>query len=181
MFGVPPVCRAAPLPLFAVEDLGFSGAGAGGLLAMAQAGGAAARVGLGAVSDRSGRSNRVPWLVATSVMSAGALTAFAWFPPSSSVPTSLVALCAGAGALGWVGLYMVLAAEVGGPQQAGVMTGVGVAAILLGILVVGPLFGVIVDRVRSYSTAWAVFALLSAGTGLLLWRGGRAMPPPGAG
>ena len=102
--------------------------------------------------------------------------------PSSSVPTSIVALYAGAGALGWVGLFMVLAAEVGGPRQAGVMTGVGVAAMLLGILVGGPLFGVIVDHGgRSYSTAWAVFALLSAGIGLLLWRVGRVMPPRWAG
>ena len=59
------------LPLFATQALGLSGVGAGGLLALAQAGGAAARLGLGAASDRWLVGYRTPGLVLTSALTAG--------------------------------------------------------------------------------------------------------------
>jgi predicted MFS family arabinose efflux permease len=157
------------LPLFATQAFGMSGVGAGGLLALAQAGGAAARLGLGAASDSWLAGHRAPGLVLTAALTAGSFGLFAWFPVLSPGLAALLAFCAGAGALGWVGLYMVLSAEVGGPDEVGVMTGVGVAFILAGILLGGPLFGFALEKADSYTVAWTIFALLSAIIGAALW------------
>ena len=51
------------------------------------------------------------------------------------------------------GLYMVLVAEVGGREQAGLTTGVGVAFLLAGILPGGPLFGLVLEHTDSYAVA----------------------------
>lgn len=160
------------LPLFATQALGLSGVGAGGLLALAQAGGATARLGLGAASDKWLAGGRTPWLVLPSALTAGSFMLFAWSPLSSPFLAPFVAFCAGAGALGWVGLYMVLSAEVGGPERAGLMTGVGVAFILAGILLGGPLFGLVLESADSYKIAWTTFALLSGVVGAALWAAG---------
>lgn len=146
------------LPLFATQALGMSKIGAGSLLAVAQAGGAVARLGLGAASDRWLGGARTPCLVLTSLLTAITFGAFAQLSPSSPGVGSLVAFCAGAGALGWVGLYMVLSAEVGGREEAGLTTGVGVAFLLAGILVGGPLFGLVLEHTDSYAVAWSGFA-----------------------
>jgi len=184
-FGMGQSAFLSYLPLFATQALGLSGVGAGGLLALAQTGGAAARLGLGVASDKWLGSRRTPCLVLTSALTTGSFLLFAWSPDFSPGLASLIAFCAGAGVLGWVGLYMVLSAEVGGPDQVGLMTGVGVAFILAGILLGGPLFGFTLEKADSYRVAWTLFALLSAIIGGTLWAaspaihrecGGKASP-----
>jgi ACS family hexuronate transporter-like MFS transporter len=156
-------------PLFAIQALGLSKVGAGVLLGVAQTGGAAARLGLGAVSDRWLEGRRVPGLVLTSALTAGAFMLLTWSPGSGWGLQSVGVFCAGAGVLGWVGLYMVLSAELGGAEHAGSMTGVGVAFLLAGILLGGPLFGVVLENTDSYAMGWTVFALISGGIGAALW------------
>ena len=149
------------LPLFATQALGWSGVGAGALLGVAQTGGAAARLGLGAASDRWGGGRRTPFLVLTAALGAVAFVVFAWSPGGAPELAWLVVFLAGAGTLGWTGLYMLLSAELGGAERAGLMTGIGVWFILAGILLGGPLFGLILDATGSYAVAWLVFALLA--------------------
>jgi sugar phosphate permease len=168
-FGMGQSAFLSYLPLFATQALGTSGVGAGGLLALAQAGGAVTRLGLGAASDKWLGSRRTPCLVLTSVLTTGSFLLFAWSPDLTPGLASLIAFCAGAGVLGWVGLYMVLSVEVGGADQVGLMTGVGVAFILAGILLGGPLFGFVLEKGDSYRVAWTLFALLSALIGTTLW------------
>ena len=73
---------------------------------------------------------------------------------------------------------MLLSAELGGPECAGLMTGVGVAFLLAGILLGAPLFGLVVERSDSYAVGWATSALLAAGIGLALGlEQGSASPP----
>src|SRR5439155_949044 len=61
-------------------------------------------------------------------------------PAAGLVPLALVA---GVGAFGWVGLYFALVAEIGGARYAGLLTGVAVAFAWSGVLVGPPVFGVL--------------------------------------
>jgi MFS family permease len=55
----------------------------------------------------------------------------------------------------------VISAEAGGRGQAGLLSGVAFAAIVLGLLVGPPVFGLLLEGSDSYAVAWAVFAALS--------------------
>jgi MFS family permease len=125
------------LPLFSIQSLGAGPVGAGVLLAIAQAGGACARLALGAVSDRWLASRRPPCLVATAVLGAAVFLAYGVARPSLAL-AGVAAFAAGVGSFGWVGLYLVASAEAGGPRQAGLLTGVGMAFILSGIMIGAP-------------------------------------------
>ncbi|MEK7371318.1 MAG: MFS transporter [candidate division NC10 bacterium] len=155
-------------PLFAVQGQGFTVVAAGGLLAAAQTGGALARLGLGAASDRWHARGRPPWLAATAAVSAMAFAVYAGWPTGSPVAATVLAVGAGVGALGWVGLYLVLVAEVGGAHRAGLLTGVGMAFIILGILIGAPAFGAILEASDSWAAAWGSLAVLSAVAALAL-------------
>jgi len=101
-------------------------------------------------------------------VSAMAFAVYAGWPTGSPVAATVVAVGAGVGALGWVGLYLVLVAEVGGAHRAGLLTGVGMAFIILGILIGAPAFGAILEASDSWSAAWGSLAVLSAAAALAL-------------
>ena len=163
------------LPLFATQALGLSGVGAGALLGVAQTGGAVARLGLGAASDAWLGGRRTPFLVLTAVLTGASFLLFAWSPGASPGFAWLVVFLAGVGALGWTGLYMLASAELGGPERAGLMTGVGVAFIIAGILLGGPLFGLVLEASDSYAIAWLAFAIMAGVVGSALWGAGAAI------
>ena len=163
------------LPLFATQGFGLSTVSAGILLAVAQGGGTVARLALGMASDRWLGGQRVPWLVLTCVIGALSLMLFAWPPAISWVVAALVTFWAGVGTLGWVGLYLVVSAELGGREQAGLLTGVAMGVIFTGIPLGAPLFGLILEGTDSYAAAWGVFAALSAAAATALWLGRNAI------
>ena len=55
----------------------------------------------------------------------------------------------------------MISVEAGGRSQAGLLSGVAFAAIVLGLLVGPPVFGLLLEGFDSYAVAWAVFAVLS--------------------
>jgi ACS family hexuronate transporter-like MFS transporter len=163
------------LPLYGVEVLGFTAIAAGALVAAAQAGGAAARLGLGAASDRWLGGRRPPWLVLSSVLAAVIFTSYAVGPMTRPAAAMALAFLAGIGAHGWVGIYFIASAEAGGPRQSGLLSGVAFAAIVVGLLLGAPLFGVVLEASDSYGAAWAVFAVLCALVALLMALAGGAI------
>ena len=163
------------LPLYGVEALGFTAIAAGALVAAAQAGGAAARLGLGAASDRWLGGRRPPWLVLSSLIGAAIFTTYAVAPMPQPAVAATLAFAAGVGAHGWVGIYFIASAEAGGPRQSGLLSGVSFAAIVVGLLLGAPLFGVVLQASDSYEAAWAVFAALSALVALLMALAGGAI------
>ncbi len=152
----------AYLPLFSVQALGFSHVGAGVLIAASQAGGAVARLALGAASDRWSSGRRPPWLVFTSALAAAIFLVYAWVPTAAPLWAGALAFAAGVGAYGWVGIYFVISAEAGGATESGLLSGVSFAAIVVGLLTGAPVFGIILQLSDSYGAAWTTFALLSA-------------------
>jgi MFS transporter, ACS family, aldohexuronate transporter len=150
------------LPLFTIQALGFDKIGAGLLVAASQAGGAVSRLALGAASDRWFTARRSMWLAFTGVVGAAIFTVYALWAAASPLAAGVLAFATGIGAYGWVGIFFVISAEAGGPRQAGLLSGVAFAAIVLGLLVGPPVFGLLLEASNSYAVAWAVFAALSA-------------------
>ena len=150
------------LPLFTIQALGFDKIGAGMLVAASQAGGAVSRLALGAASDRWFTGRRSLWITGTGAVGAAIFGLYAVWPATAPLTAGLLAFATGVGAYGWVGIFFVISAEAGGPREAGLLSGVAFAAIVLGLLVGPPVFGLLLEAANSYTAAWAVFAALSA-------------------
>lgn len=150
------------LPLYGVQALGFDAIGAGLLVACSQAGGAVSRLVLGAASDRWLTGRRSLWLAVTGAVGAAVFASYAAWSVTAPVLAGVLAFASGVGAYGWVGIYFIVSAEVGGRRTAGLLSGVAFAAIVVGLLVGPTLFGVLLVHSDSYAVPWAVFATLAA-------------------
>jgi predicted MFS family arabinose efflux permease len=156
------------LALYAKETFLLSAVGAGQLLALAQAGGTASRLAWGFVSDRWFGGRRRPGIVINGLVAAASYVFLAighQFEGGLLVP---LAIAAGTGAFGWVGLYFALVAEIGGPRYAGLLTGISVVFSWGGVLVGPPLFGQLLDASDTYALPWAVLAVLSIAVAAVL-------------
>jgi ACS family hexuronate transporter-like MFS transporter len=61
--------------------------------------------------------------------------------------------------IGWGGLYVTMAGEIGGRSQTCLASGFAVAAATVGVIIGPPLFGWRVDENQSYGVAWAAMDL----------------------
>lgn len=148
---------------------GVSLAFAGGLLAVAQVGGAAARLLLGAISDRMGGQRERTMLGITLVGVCLAIV-LAFLP--RHVPLIWLAalwLALGTAFVGWNALALTWAGERVSEAHAGSAIGIETSAILSGATVSAPLFGAIVEAAGSYQTAWFTLAAVLGVAAVLLW------------
>lgn len=142
---------------------------AGGLLALAQVGGAAARLALGHLSDRMD-GQREHTLLGVSVVGVALAIVLAELP--RHVPPILLAalwLALGAAFVGWNALAVTWAGERVHESRAGAAMGVETSAILCGATVSAPVFGAIVEHAGSYQVAWFALAAALSVAALLLW------------
>lgn len=150
------------LPLYTIQALGFDTIGAGLLVACSQAGGAVSRLALGAASDRWLADRRAMWLSVTGTIGACSFALYAvWLVPTPLAAGAL-AFATGIGAYGWVGIFFVISAELGGSRMAGLLSGMAFASIVIGLLVGPATFGLLLVRWDSYTAPWTAFAVLSA-------------------
>ncbi|MGH6954003.1 MAG: hypothetical protein ACREGL_07470, partial [Alphaproteobacteria bacterium] len=126
-------------------------------------------------SDRWLDGRRPPWLVLSSAIAAVIFTSYAVAPMPRPAEAMALAFAAGVGAHGWVGIYFIASAEAGGSRQSGLLSGVAFAAIVVGLLLGAPVFGVVLEASDSYGAAWAVFAALSALVAMLMALAGGAV------
>ncbi|HUF93076.1 MAG TPA: MFS transporter [Candidatus Limnocylindria bacterium] len=160
----------AYLALYARETYSVSAVAAGQFLALAQVGGTAGRLAWGGISDRFFGGRRRPGVIVNAVIGA---VAYALFALGETLPTPLaipLAIVAGAGAFGWVGLYFALVAEIGGARYAGLLTGVAVACSWSGVLVGPPLFGIVLQATGSYTAPWLLLAAIAVAVAVTLPR-----------
>jgi MFS family permease len=160
----------AYLALYTRDTFAVSSVVAGQFLALATAGGTGGRLAWGAISDRLFGGRRRPGVVITALIGAGAYAGFAtgaWLPTPLAV---VLALLAGVGAFGWVGLYFALVAEIGGARHAGLLTGLAVAFSWSGVLVGPPLFGLMLEATGSYTLPWLVLAVIAVAVAVTLPR-----------
>ena len=156
------------LALYAKETFTVSAVGAGQLLALSQVGGTVSRLAWGFVSDRWFGGRRRPGIVVNALLAAVSYTLLSYgagLPGDALVP---LAIAAGAGAFGWVGLYFALVAEIGGARYAGVLTGISVIFAWGGTLFGPPIFGQVLDATGSYTTSWLILAGLAAFVAVVL-------------
>ena len=163
------------LPLYAVQALGFDKIGAGLLVAASQAGGAASRLGLGLASDRWLGGRRSAWLALTGALGCAIFLAYARWPVSAPLAAGVLAFVAGIGAYGWVGVFFVISAEIGGRTQAGLLSGMAFASIVVGLLIGPTVFGLLLVRWDTYAAPWTGFAFLAALVTLALLLAGVAI------
>jgi sugar phosphate permease len=156
------------LVLYSKETFELSAIGAAQLLALAQVGGTAGRLVWGFASDRFFGGRRRPGITINALLGAASYALFALgdgLEPSLLVP---IALVAGFGAFGWVGLYFALVAEIGGSRHAGLLTGVAVSFSWSGVLVGPPLFGLVLEASGSYTQPWLVLTAIALAVALAL-------------
>ncbi|HEY7520035.1 MAG TPA: MFS transporter [Methylomirabilota bacterium] len=151
----------AYLALYAKETFAVSAVAAGQVLALAQLGGTGGRLAWGAASDRFFGGRRRPGVVVSALLGAGAYALFALGPELPVTGVVPLAIVAGAGAFGWVGLYFALVAEIGGARYAGLLTGVAVAFAWSGVLVGPPMFGLLLGATGSYAWPWLALAIIA--------------------
>ena len=158
------------LPLYAVQALGFDKIGAGLLVAASQARGAVSRLGLGVASDRWLGGRRSTWLALTGALGFAIFLVYARWSINAPLTAGVLAFIAGIGAYGWVGIFFVISAEIGGRTQAGLLSGMAFASIVVGLLIGPTVFGLLLVRWASYAAPWTGFASLAALVTLaLLW------------
>jgi MFS transporter, ACS family, aldohexuronate transporter len=160
----------AYLVLFVRETFAAPAVTAARFLALAQVGGVVGRLGWGAVSDRFFGGRRRPGLAIGAVLTT---VTFGLFALGERVPLGLVAplaLAAGAGAFGWVGLYFALVAEIGGPRHAGLLTGLATVFAWGGVLIGPPLFGLLLEATQTYTWSWLALGLITLAVALVLPR-----------
>ena len=155
------------LVLFLKEHQGMSAVEAGGLLAVAMAGGAIGRVAWGLVSDLLLGGRRVATLAAVGILSMVSMAVMVWLPGDSPlVVAAAVVFLVGAMSMGWSVVWAVVLAELADPGLIGISMGFANTVQRVGSFGIAPLFGLIVD-VRSYDMGWWMAAGL-AGAGVLL-------------
>jgi len=151
----------AYLVLYAKDTFDVSAVRAAQFLALAQIGGTVSRVLWGVASDRSFGGRRRPGVVASAAIGA---VSYATLAVGTLLPAWLMvplALVAGAGAFGWVGLYFALVAEIGGPRYAGLLTGAATACSWSGTLIGPPIFGVVLEVTGDYTVPWLILTAVA--------------------
>lgn len=148
--------------LFLVEKLQISPVMAGGLLAISQISSGVGRILWGAVSDFAFRGRRVAVLAITGFLTVTWLAGISLIGSGvSNVVLFSIAVLIGISALSYQGVFTTLIGELAGAGRIGVTAGVSNTMIRLGILVMPPLFGYVVDASSSYAVGWRVTAAVA--------------------
>lgn len=164
-------CMLFYLELYLKETLGFPITLAAGLLALGQICGVGGRIVWGLVSDRLLFGRRRPVLLLVTFLAL--LTTLGTSQFSAGTPLWLVFFVVaflGMTLLGWNGVYLALLAEQVGIRGAGMAIGLSNTGAFLGIVMLPPIFGFVVDRSHSYRQAWFILAgLVSVALLALRW------------
>ncbi len=147
------------LPLYLKENMGFSAHWASQALAFTQVGAMGGRIGWGVVSDRIFQGKRKAVLVLIGAL-AIACSVILSFTPSSIHMFFLAPLIffAGVCMVGYQGVSYALIGELAGKAQTGAALGIVISFNSVGAILGTPLFGYLVDKTGSYSTAWLALA-----------------------
>ena len=169
------LCLVTYLVTYLTSQLGYSLVQAGVMLSVAQGGGIVARIGWGAVADRSRR----PAAILGAVGCAMAVASVAMALSSPEWPRGLMAvLCAAFGgtAIGWNGVFLAEVAREAPQGKTVEATGGALFFTFFGVLIAPPLFALIVESGGGYAAAFATVAVAPLLCGLWLLARAPARP-----
>lgn len=164
-------CYLSYMELYLTETLRFSIPLAAQLLAIGQICGTGGRIFWGFVSDRIFGGRRKPVLLLVGFLAIFMTVSTSLFSPGTPFwLVSLVVSFLGLTLLGWNGIYLALVSELVGTHVAGLAIGLSNTGAFLGIVVLPPVFGFLVDQSSSYRLAWiALAAMTLVSVSLLPW------------
>jgi MFS transporter, ACS family, hexuronate transporter len=163
------MCLNTYLVLFAYEKLGISLFLSGMLLVISEVSGSLGRIAWGMVSDFLFNSNRVVILLIITVLTAVSSMVFVFTQEASFWGMVPVVIVFGFSASGFNGIWMNLASEIVPREQSGISSGVSITFGSVGVVLVPPFFGLMVDQSGSFAFGWllitgmmvAVFTMLT--------------------
>lgn len=143
------------LPLFMLETCDYPIAMASLCLAISQGGGIGTRLVLGLVSDRLLRGKYSTLLIfEASLMLVVFVVLMFWQKDAPLWQSGFVSLFFGISAMGWNGVHVALVIKIATKEQSGAALGILVAVLQVGVLIIPPIFGYIVDITHSYRGAF---------------------------
>ena len=128
------------------------------------------RIGWGAISDTVFRGRRLPVLGILGMSGGGIILAMRFVEPGIPGPViALIAIVLGLTMLSWMGMYTVLVSELAGAARTGTALGAAQLLMRVGMSVMPPLFGLLIDITGGYALPLAAVAGLAflATAGLL--------------
>jgi len=156
------------LVLYLTEQLGYAVVAAGAMLAMTGIAGAIGKVFIGLVSDRILRGRRKLIYISLAFLSIIVCIILALCSEQLGWLIYPLLIVSGVAIFGWGGIYIIMAAEIGGREYAGFSTGTCLAISIIGCIAGPPLFGWLVDITNSYTAAWLAMAACAAIAVLLI-------------
>ncbi|WP_227378942.1 MFS transporter [Haladaptatus halobius] len=177
LFGMSQFTIMAYIVLYLTENLFLAPAVAGVLYTGMQLAGIVSRIGLGFLTDSLFAENKQLVLAGLGIVGFVFFLPMALFTANTGLPIVVgVLVVVGAVSLGYNGVYLTIAGELAGDEDAGVATGMGVAAVMAGAVLFPPVFGFIVEATGSYSLPLGAIGLITLGAGVSAVRVGRSVP-----
>jgi predicted MFS family arabinose efflux permease len=157
------------LILYLVEDLEYSTVLAGGYLSICLIASVIGRIFWGGASDLLFRGSRKVTLAGIGLLGMIGLLALSFMEPTSSKILVILAVSIiGASAMSWPGIFTVYVAEISGAERSGTAIGSTNAIVRIGIIIMPPLFGHLVDTTNSYYTGWLVTSIIAIASTLIM-------------
>lgn len=147
--------------VLSLKDLKFPVVVAAGMLAMAEVCGIGGRIGWGWLGDKwllGCREHLIRGIAVLGMAGSLGLAFSTVTTPSWWIITSVAFI--GFSALGFHGVWMTLAAEIGSRAAAATATGISLSIGSLGIVFVTPLIGGLIDWTGSFRVGWLACAIL---------------------
>jgi MFS family permease len=153
------------LTVYLVDVHHFTPTHAGLALSVALAGGVAGRIVWGAVSDGLFASHATS-LALAGMGSVAGLVVLSFDPHGLALWLAVILI--GFCGIGWNGVYLALVADGTRLRALGRATGSALVFLYAGVVALPPLFGVLVDGLESWHSAWLVAAGVTLGAALAM-------------
>ena len=163
------MCLNTYLVLFVYEKFGISLVLAGVLFVISEISGTFGRVAWGMISDFLFKGNRIVILLMITALTAISSTIVALIPSATFWMLVPVVILFGFSISGFNGIWMNLASEIVPPEQAGISSGVSITFGSIGVMIVPPLFGFMVDQTGSFTFGWVFITGLMVIVFLMLY------------
>ncbi|WP_082234426.1 MFS transporter [Halobacillus massiliensis] len=155
------MCLNTYIVLFAHEKIGISLFFAGMLYVISEICGSLGRIGWGMISDRIFNGKRLVIIIIIAVLTASASTAVAFIPEGTSFAAMIpIIMVFGFAVSGFNGIWMNLASELVPKELSGLSSGFSIMLGSLGVILVPPFFGTMVDNTGSYTAGWLTITSL---------------------